>query len=84
MKAGFNKNHFRERYLNFICSLQLSEDISMKTAYNLFKENLGRAEMLVYVHVFALSNSEMELDFILGQKDKEQWQVSRIGKLGNI
>ena len=55
----------------------------MKTAYNLFKENLGRAEMLAYVHPFALSNSEMEIDFIFGQKDKEQWQVSRIGKLGN-
>ena len=70
--------------MNFICSLQLSEDISTKTAYNLFKENLGRAEMLAYVHPFALSNSEMEIDFIFGQKDKEQWQVSRIGKLGNI
>ena len=56
----------------------------MKTAYNLFKENLGMAEMLAYVHPFALSNSEMEIDFIFGQKDKEQWQVSRIGKLGNI
>ena len=54
----------------------MSEDISMKTACNLFKENLGKAEMLVYVHTFALSNSEMEIDFILGQKDKEQWKVS--------
>ena len=32
--------------------------------------------MLVYVHTFALSNSEMEIDFILGLKDKEQWKVS--------
>ena len=63
--------------MNFICSLQLSEDISTKTAYNLFKENLAQAEMLVLVHAFALSNCEMELDFVLGQKDKEQWKVSR-------
>ena len=55
----------------------MSEDISMKTAYSLFKENLAQAEMLVYVHAFALSNWEMELDFVLGQKDKEQWKVSR-------
>jgi hypothetical protein len=67
--------------LNFICSLQLSEDISTKTAYNLFKENLARAEMLVLVHAFALSNWEKELDFVLGQKDKEQWKVSRGRKL---
>ena len=47
----------------------------MKTAYNLFRENLGNAEMLFYVHIFALSNSEIELDFVLGQQDKEQWKV---------
>ena len=50
----------------------------MKTGYNLFKENLARAEMLFYVHAFALSNWEMKLDFVLGQKDKEQWKVSRV------
>ena len=48
----------------------------MKTAYKLFKENLGKAEMLTYVHVFNLSNWALELDFVLGQKDKAQWNVS--------
>jgi len=66
---------YRERFLNFICSLQLSEDISMTSAYNLFKENLGVAEMLIYVHAFNLSNWALELDFVLGEKDMEQWKA---------
>ena len=60
-----------------VCSLQLSEDISLKTGYNLFKENLGRAEMLFFVHGFALSDSDFEIDFFLGNQDKEQWKVRR-------
>ena len=49
----------------------------MKTLHHLFNDILERAEMLTYVHGFNLSNSQMELDFILGQKDKDQWKVSR-------
>ena len=52
----------------------------MTSAYNLFKENLGVAEMLIYVHAFNLSNWALELDFVLGEKDMEQWKVS-IGKI---
>ena len=48
----------------------------MTSAYNLFKENLGVAEMLIYVHAFNLSNWALELDFVLGEKDMEQWKVS--------
>ena len=58
--------------MNCICSLQLSEDIPMKTLHHLFNDNLEMAEMLTYVHGFNLSNSDMELDYILGQKDKDQ------------
>ena len=43
----------------------------------MLKENLGLAEMLIYVHTFNLSNCELELDFVLGNKDMEQWQVRK-------
>ena len=52
----------------------------MTSAYNLFKENLGVAEMLIYVHAFNLSDWALELDFVLGEKDMEQWKV-RTGKI---
>ena len=68
--------YFRERYINFLCSLEVTKDISMKTALHLFKENIGKAEMLTYVHYVNLSNWELEADFTLGQKDREQWKVS--------
>ena len=69
---------FRKRCLDFICNLELSLDIPADTAYNLFKDNLGRAEIVGYLHTFNLSDWASQLDFALGQKDKEQWQVSSI------
>ena len=47
----------------------------MKTIYNLCRVNLGKAEMLRYVHVLNISDWAAELDFVFGQKDKEQWKV---------
>ena len=41
----------------------------------MLKENIGLAQMLIYVHTFNLSNAELELNFVLGNKDMEQWQV---------
>ena len=41
----------------------------------MLKENLGLAQMLIYAHTFNLSNTELELNFVLGNKDMEQWQV---------
>ena len=71
----FSFFHCRERFLNFICSLELNEDIHIQSAYNMLKENLVLAQMLIYVHTFNLSNTELELNFVLGNKDMEQWQV---------
>ena len=47
----------------------------MMSAYNMLKENLGVAQMLIYVHTFNLSNCDLEIEFVLGTKDMEQWQV---------
>ena len=65
----------RERYLNFVCSLDLMEEIPQKTVYNLLKQNLGKAEMLTYVFVFNAPGWDEELDFVWGQADKNQWKV---------
>ena len=55
----------------------------MNSAYKLFKQNLGKAEMLIYVHTFNLVDWALQLDFVLGQKDLEQWMV-RIGCIKRI
>ena len=65
----------RERYLNFLCCLDLSADISTPTLYKLFKANLGKAEMLRYVHVFNIADWTEELQFVFGEQDQEQWKV---------
>ena len=70
-----NLSH-RERYLNFICSLEMMEDIPMKTLFTMLKQNLGKAQMLTYVFVFNTPSWVEELEFVYGANDKEQWKVS--------
>ena len=67
---------FRERYLKFVCSLDVFATIPIKTAYSMFQNNLGKVEMLSYVHAFNLSDSVTQLEFVLGHNDKYQWDVS--------
>ena len=69
---------FRERYVNFVCSLDMMEDIPMKTLFTLFKQNLNKAQMLTYIYVFNSQTWADELEFVYGTKDKEQWKVSVI------
>ena len=50
----------------------------MKTIYTIFKDNLAKAEMLSDVFMFNASSVVEEFNFILGQNDKAQWNVSII------
>lgn len=65
----------RERYLNFVCSLDILDEIPRSTIFNLFKTNLAKAEMLTYVFVFNASTWTEELDFVWGKKDLQQWNA---------
>ena len=71
----------RERYINFICSLDMMEDIPMKTLFSMLKQNLGKAQMLTYVFAFNASSWVEELEFVYGARDKQQWEVSGSGSL---
>eukprot|EP00092_Neocalanus_flemingeri_P027141 GFUD01029433.1.p1 GENE.GFUD01029433.1~~GFUD01029433.1.p1 ORF type:complete len:660 (+),score=109.72 GFUD01029433.1:54-1982(+) len=66
---------FSERYLNFVCSLDIMEEIPMKTLYTLFKKNLGKAQMLTYVFVFNAQTWLEELDFVYSVNDLQQWKT---------
>ena len=48
----------------------------MTTIYKLFKENLAKAEMLTYIFVFNASSWVEELNFVWGEQDLPQWNVS--------
>ena len=71
----------RERYLNFLCSLELGEDVSKATMVKLFRNNLGKAEMLRYVHVFNIPHWSEELQFVFGHQDQDQWKVGPASKI---
>ena len=61
--------------MKFVCSLDILDEIPMTTMYNLFKTNLAKAGMLTHVFVFNAPNWSEELDFVLGKRDLEQWNV---------
>ena len=62
--------------MNFVCSLDIIDDIPKTKIYKLFKENLAKAEMLTYIFVFNASSWVEELNFVWGKKDLRQWNVS--------
>ena len=77
-KCFFLYSSFMERYLSFICSLDIIDEIPMTTMYNLFKTNLAKAEMLTYVYVFNAPSWSEKLDFVWGKTDLQQRNVSMI------
>ena len=46
------------------------------TAYSLVEDNLAKAEMLLIIYLYNLSDWAQQLDMVLGMRDKEQWHVS--------
>jgi len=79
---AMGNRQFRERYLDFICSLDIGDELPTQTLYQLFKRNLSKAEMLTYVHVFNMNEAEEQLDFVLGSQDKKQWRDRNPSVLG--
>ena len=71
----FTISFFRERCLKFFYSLEFKKDLSFVALYEILKRNLSTASMATFLHTFSLSNVEEQLNFTLGNKDKEQWNV---------
>jgi len=63
----------RERCLKFVCSLNIIDDLPMKTVYRMFKDNLNKTGMLFDVILFNASSIGKEIDFVQGTIDKKQW-----------
>jgi len=66
--------HFRERYLKFICGLELTERIPSGTLFKMLQRNLGKAQMMTYIFSFNLPCTEA-IDFAYGANDLMQWQA---------
>ena len=65
---------FRERFLKFVCGLELTDSISSRTLQSMFSRNLGKAQMMTYIYSFNLPSTEA-IDFAYGANDILQWQV---------
>ena len=67
---------FRERYIKFVCGLELTDNIPSKLLLSMLHKNLGKAQMMTYVFSFNLPCTEA-IDFAYGANDLLQWQVGR-------
>ena len=61
--------NFRERCLNFVCSLDEIDQICVEDQIFLFRRNLDNAEMMAYVHSFNQKTWTEELEFVLGKNE---------------
>ena len=69
----------RERFLKFVCGLELTDNISSRTLQSMFSRNLGKAQMMTYIYSFNLPSTDA-IDFAYGSNDILQWQVG-VGKI---
>ena len=59
----------RKRCINFLTSLDIFDELSVHTMFDLFKKNLHKASMLAYIFVVNLPSAEEEIKFIMGNQD---------------
>lgn len=64
----------RERFLKFVCGLELTDTMASRTLQSMFTRNLGKAQMMTYIYSFNLPATEA-IDFAYGANDILQWQV---------
>ena len=60
---------YRKRCINFLTSLDIFDELSVHTMFDLFKKNLHKASMLAYIFVVNLPSAEEEIKFIMGNQD---------------
>ena len=60
---------YRKRCINFLTSLDIFDELSVHTMFDLFKKNLHKASMLAYIFIINLPSAEEEIKFMMGNQD---------------
>ena len=66
----------RERYVSATCTLEMIGHIPEVLLTRILRQRIHLTESLPYINMTNRSNAESELDFLLGDEDKKQWQVT--------
>ena len=71
----------RERYVSATCTLEMIGHIPEVLLTRILRQRIHLTESLPYINMTNRSNAESELDFLLGDEDKRQWQVTPPAKM---
>ena len=60
--------------MNFLTALEDYQTLGSEERRLLLHNNLDKAEMLAYIHVFNQPTWQQELEFLFGTENKQSWK----------
>ena len=70
-----NASFDRERYLSATCTLDMIDDVSQDALFRVLRQRLGYINVLPYIVAFNQKTADEQLNFMLADDDRKQWQV---------
>ena len=67
--------HLSERYMSATCTFDMINHLQKESVMRVMRERIMYAKLLPYIFAFNLKNSEEQLEFMLANEDRKQWQV---------
>ena len=58
------------------CTFDMINHLQKESVMRMMQERIMKAKLLPYICAFNLKNSEEQLEFMLANKDRKQWQVT--------
>ena len=68
--------HFIELHMSITCSFDMINHLQKESVMRVMRELIMYAKLLSYIFAFNLKNSEEQLEFMLANEDKKQFQVT--------
>ena len=65
----------RERYLSATCTSDIIDSVSQDALFRVLRQRLGFINVLPYIVAFNQRTADQQLDFILADDDRKQWEV---------
>jgi len=71
---GMSGRQFRERYLSATCTSDLTDSVSQDALFRVLRQRLGYINVLPYIVAFNQRTADEQLNFMLADDDRKQWQ----------
>jgi len=71
---GMSGRQFRERYLSATCTLDIIDAVSQDALFRVLRQRLGYINVLPYIVAFNQRTADEQLNFMLADDDRKQWQ----------